>query len=154
MPKTEADAEVSQLFGQLYLHLHPRRGASEYRPNRASLALLRHLAVSGPLTVAEACKHFGRSQAATSETLSRLMTRGLVARHEDERDRRRHLVWLTEEGRRVVSDESQPLDRGLVAAVLGRMNESKRQQLLAGLRSFADAALQHAQSYRKEHQDE
>ncbi len=152
---TDATAiDVSQLFGQLYLHLHPRRAVDDYRPNRAALAVLRHLAMSGPLTVSDAGKHFGRSQAAISETFTRLIKRGLVERREDETDRRRHLVWLTANGRQLVSDESQPLDHHLVAAVLARMSPTQRENLIQGLTDFAAAAAAHATEHRKEHHHE
>ncbi len=154
MSMGEVATDVSQLFGQLYLHLHPRRSAQEYRPNRAALGVLRHLALSGPLTVSEAGKHFGRSQSAISETLSRLVKRGLVERREDERDRRRHLMWLTREGRQLVSDESEPLDRALVSDVLARMTATQRTALVASLRNFAEVATAHAQQHRKEHHDD
>lgn len=82
--------KLTRLFGRIYLHLHPRRGPGEYRPSGESLAILRHLAVSGPLSISEAAAHFDRSQAATSELVERLIRRGLVARQPAPRDRRRH----------------------------------------------------------------
>jgi DNA-binding MarR family transcriptional regulator len=142
--ETQAE-EVAELYRGLYQYLYRRRDPQAYRPSGETLAVLHHLAATGPLTIAEAASHFDRSQAATSELIARLMRRGLLDRWPDERDRRRHLVWLTEEGRVVLRDETQVLSHRLLGAVLRRLDENERSQIVAGMRALFEAAKAYAQ---------
>lgn len=152
LPDMERDpaTELTQLFGQLYLHLHPRRDPGEYRPSRESLAVLRHLAMSGPLAVTEAAKHFRRSQAAMSELLDRLIKRDLLAKLPDERDRRRHVVWLTETGQQLVASESEPLDRDRVSRLLDQISQDDRDRVLSAFRLLAEVVLDQATTERRD----
>ena len=63
------------------------------------LAVLLLLEEKGELTIKRVAELLGRSVSATSRLLEQLVVRGLVSRHEDERDRRAKLVALTEPGR-------------------------------------------------------
>jgi|GEM_PF-246028 len=63
---------IAQLHPQVYHRLHYRWRKAEYRPSTESLAMLNHLAISGPLTVTEAAQHFDRAQSAMSELIDRL----------------------------------------------------------------------------------
>ena len=146
--------EFTHLFGQLYLHLHPRTPKTGYRPSRESMAVLRHLAVAGPVTVQTAARHFERSQSAMSEMLQRLMARGLVSRRPGDSDRRLHFVWLTEEGRRLVSAHSQPLDETQVRRALARLEPDTRRELIRLVRRVASITLELAEQDRKERQND
>ncbi len=96
---TRDDAlRFSELFSALYRHFHRRDPVAGWQPSPEALGLLEHLSQSGPLTVGEAARHFARSQAATSELISRLEARGVLERSPDARDARRSLVWLSERG--------------------------------------------------------
>ncbi len=65
----------------------------------AQLAALLVLEDEDELTIKRVAELLGRSVSATSRLLDQLVVRGLVSRHEDERDRRAKLVALTEPGR-------------------------------------------------------
>ncbi len=65
-------------------------------PQLAALLLLEE---EGELTIKRVAELLGRSVSATSRLLDQLVVRGLVSRHEDERDRRAKLVALTEPGK-------------------------------------------------------
>jgi DNA-binding MarR family transcriptional regulator len=65
-------------------------------PQLAALLLLEE---EGELTIKRVAELLKRSVSATSRLLDQLVVRGLVSRHEDERDRRAKLVALTEPGR-------------------------------------------------------
>ncbi len=142
--------EFVTLFSDVFMHLHRRREATTYAPSRESLAVLRHLATAGPLTVQEASRHFGRSQAAMSEMIDRLIKRDLLARQIDDRDRRRHIVWLTEAGQRCVVQESQPLDSERLAEALADMTATERTALLDGFRRLAEVVRARAQRHRRQ----
>lgn len=137
--RTTAD-DFTSLFTEIYLYFHSRRPSGEYRPTPESLAVLQHLAATGPLTMSEAAAHFDRSGAAMSEMVDRLIKRGLLERMPDERDRRRHLVWLTAEGQRVMKAESRPLDTDRLSAVLEGFTEEQRGALIAAMNQLAVAA--------------
>ncbi|MEM9189854.1 MAG: MarR family transcriptional regulator [Myxococcota bacterium] len=141
--------EFTHLFGQLYMHLHPRQEKGAFRPSRESMGVLRHLAMSGPLTVKEASLHFHRSQSAMSEMVERLMARGLLARKVDPEDRRRHLVWLTEEGRRTVVQHSQPLSEALVQRAFEQLSTEEREELLRTMRRLHEVVADIARNERK-----
>ena len=104
--------------------------------SRESAAVLGHLSISGPVRVTEAARHFGRSQAAMSEMFERLISRGFLARQPDPRDRRSHLIWLTELGREAVRRENEPLEREAVARVFSELAPETIEPLLLGLREL------------------
>ena len=145
-----ATEQFLHAFSEMYLLFYRRRDPRAYRPSAESLAVLEHLAATGPLTVTEAARHFDRSQAAMSEILQRLLDRKVLAAIQDERDRRRHLIWLTEQGRALLARERQVLSSRLVARAMGCMSERDRARLLAGLGALLQAAERARRSETKE----
>src|SRR5215470_7513700 len=104
----EAARAFAALFPEVYLRYHVRDRERGLTPQMA--AVLRHLAMAGPLTVTEAARHFGRAQSVASGILAGLERKGLVERIRDRRDRRRTLVWLTDAGHDAVAREHRVLD--------------------------------------------
>ena len=88
----------------------------------------------------EAATHFSRSQSTMSELLERLEKRGLLQRIADERDRRRHLVWLTETGMSLLAAEQEVLSVPLLDAALGRLNPAQKSALFNGMKALVEAA--------------
>jgi DNA-binding MarR family transcriptional regulator len=131
---------LQRLFPAIYLRLHTRRDKQGHRPPDQSLAVLQHLALSGPLTVGEAARHFGRAQSAVSELVDRLESDGLVARLRDTRDKRRVLVWLTDAGQALLAKERQVLSPELAGAAVARMKPAARRALVAGMEALVAAA--------------
>jgi DNA-binding MarR family transcriptional regulator len=135
-----AAREVAELYQECYLRLYQRVDPRAWRASEEAAMMLRHLAATGPLTVTEAARHFDRSQASVSELVARLIRRGLLARMVDERDRRRHLVWLTDSGHRFLRSTTQVLSHELLAAALARTTATDRERLIAGLRALREAS--------------
>ena len=108
--------ELGRLFPAVYLRLHARLPKRGHRPPADAMAVLQHLAISGPLTVGEAARHFDRAQSVASELIDRLTREGLVARIRDERDRRRVLVWLTQAGQDRLERDREVLSAELCRA--------------------------------------
>ncbi|HWA84464.1 MAG TPA: MarR family transcriptional regulator [Fimbriimonadaceae bacterium] len=129
-----------EAFQGVYLRYHVRRPPEAYSPTPESLAVLRHLAQTGPILVSEACAHFSRSQAAMSDIFKRLEKRGLVERMEDSRDRRKTLTWLTEAGQAILMEAEQALSPERIGKALVRLSEDERRGLIEGLRKLAEAA--------------
>jgi DNA-binding MarR family transcriptional regulator len=112
-----------------------RQVAGEVTPRMVTV--LRHLAVTGPMTVGEQAEHLGLSPAAMSELTDRLEQRRLVERMRDDVDRRRVFVWLTEQGRDHLAGLPEP-DDPLVRAVAS-MDPVDRRHLVEGLRALLAA---------------
>lgn len=139
MDAERAAWEFAELYRELYLRLYQRIDPRAWRPSQEALLVLQHLASTGPLTVSEAARHFDRSQASVSELVARLIRRGLLARMTDERDRRRHLVWLTDAGHALLREQIQVLAPQLLAAALSRMDRDERDRLIEGMRVLLTA---------------
>ncbi len=150
MDATETAKTFAELYSAIYWHAYRRRDPREQRPSGEALAMLQHLRDSGPLTVTEAARHFDRSQAAISERIERMLERGLVERIQDERDRRRHFVWLTEAGEKLLRVELEILSGELLVRAARRMQATDRAALIQGMRALSEAAREVAQQHRKE----
>jgi DNA-binding MarR family transcriptional regulator len=137
---TGAADELCELFPALYLRFCRRREPGETRITPQMDAVLLHLAMSGPLTVGEMGAHFARAQSVVSEIVNGLEKKGLLERMRDERDRRRTLVWLTDEARELLERRRQVLDAGRVARAMERLTRSQREALLAALRALVGDA--------------
>ena len=134
-PATDA-ARFLELYSAIHERFYRRVRPSSYRPSLESLAILRHLAAVGPLTIGEAADHFSRSQAATSEIVTRLEHRGLVERVPDHRDRRRTLVWLSPEGVQTVQRAANALSERTIAEAFDQIEPDERARLLHGMQAL------------------
>lgn len=72
-------------------------------------------------------------------TVDRLVTAGLATRQENPDNRREVLLGLSDDGHRIVRDVTSTR-REEIAAILGRMSDRKRAELVAAFRAFAEAA--------------
>ena len=138
MDSDEAARAFARQFPAAYRRFCRQLSPTQYRPTAESLAILRHLADTGPLTVTEAARHMGRSQPAMSELLQRLVHRDLLARMTDERDRRRTLIWLTPTGQAVLEEAGRVLSEELLAAALRQMSPRQRQELIRSMQALLD----------------
>ncbi|MGC4119452.1 MAG: MarR family winged helix-turn-helix transcriptional regulator [Myxococcales bacterium] len=139
MKRDDLVQEFGWLYPEIYRHLHARPGRAP-RMTPQGQAVLHHLAHSGPLTVTEAARHFGKAQSVVSEIVDGLCARGFVERLRDERDRRRTLVWLTPEGQAAIAQQFEVLDRERLAEALARLSEAQRKALFEGMRALAKAS--------------
>jgi DNA-binding MarR family transcriptional regulator len=78
----ERAREFAELFRAVYLTFHRRDAPRSQLPN-ASMAVLEHLALAGPLTIGEAAAHLRRAQSVVSEIVSHLQGQGLLERESD-----------------------------------------------------------------------
>lgn len=72
-------------------------------------------------------------------TVDRLVAAGLATRQENPENRREVLLGLTDDGGRIVRDVTSTR-RKEIAAILERMSDRKRAELVAAFRAFAVAA--------------
>jgi DNA-binding MarR family transcriptional regulator len=138
----DSAALFCELFPAVYLRFcrrhDPKTPRTRLTPQQD--AVLHHLAMSGPLTVGEMARHFARAQSVVSEIIRGLEDKGLLERMKDTRDRRRALVWLTDEARDVLTRRSQVLDPDRVAAAMRALPPAQREALVSALRALVDAS--------------
>jgi DNA-binding MarR family transcriptional regulator len=139
-PRKTAE-EFAELFGAIFLRFH-RRGPKRSVWTPQGWAVLHHLEMAGPLTVTEAARHMDRAQSVMSEIIEGLARKGLLARMRDARDRRRTLVWLTDDGRAALASERQVLCLDRLAEACGRLGGNVRADLLRTLRALVEASAQ------------
>jgi DNA-binding MarR family transcriptional regulator len=105
----------------------------------AQLATLYLLEGRGEHSVKQIADMIGRSLSATSRLLDQLAKRGLVSRHEDERDRRAKRVVLTERGRTLLRD----VERGRAdaqLAIMAYLSDDEREIVHHAMTLLAQAA--------------
>jgi DNA-binding MarR family transcriptional regulator len=138
----DAAAAFCELFPAVYLrfcHRH-QRGKTPTRLTPQQDAALHHLAMSGPLTIGEMARHFARAQSVVSEIVDGLEDKGLLERMRDARDRRRTLVWLTDEAREVLARRAQVLDPARVARAMRALPIAQRKALIDAMRALVRAS--------------
>jgi len=135
----QTGAAFAELYGEVFLRFH-RHGPKRSVWTPQGWAVLHHLEMAGPLTVTEAARHMDRAQSVMSEIIDGLERKGLLARMRDARDRRRTLVWLTDEGRAAMAEERQILCAERLRSAFARLPEATRAGLLANLRALVAAA--------------
>jgi DNA-binding MarR family transcriptional regulator len=133
-PKHAAQRFV-ELFGQVFLRFH-RRGPKRSLWTPQGWAVLQHLEMAGPLTVGEAAKHMDRAQSVMSEIINGLERKRLLARMRDARDRRRTLVWLTDEGRAAMAKEREVLCGESLERAFAALGETARANLLQSIEAL------------------
>jgi len=136
---TDRAGEFEQLFRAVYLTFHRRDAPRSQLPN-ASLAVLEHLAMTGPLTIGEAATHLRRAQSVVSEIVSHLERQGLLERESDPADRRRTLIWLTQAGQTTLHRQREVLSDELLTSALGRLPTDQVDGMLAALRALIQSA--------------
>jgi DNA-binding MarR family transcriptional regulator len=132
-------AAYAELFPAVYLGFH-RRDGKHRELSGASRGVLLHLASAGPLTVGDCAKHLERAQSVVSEIVDQLESHGLLARVRDEADRRRTLVWLTDEGRARLVEEQEVLSKSALERAMARLTLEEREHLVLGTRALVRAA--------------
>jgi DNA-binding MarR family transcriptional regulator len=138
----DAASAFCELFPAVYLAFcrrHDERSKSA-RLTPQQDAVLQHLAFSGPLTVGEMSRHFARAQSVVSEIVDGLENKGLLERMRDARDRRRTLVWLTDEAQEVLQRRNEVLDPTRVGRAMESLAPERREILIDGLRALVRAA--------------
>jgi DNA-binding MarR family transcriptional regulator len=136
---SEAAQSYLRLFPNVYLKFH-RRDAKHSEMSGASRGVLMHLAQGGPLTVGECAEHLQRAQSVVSEIIEQLEKNGLLARVRDETDRRRTLVWLTDQGRARLIADQEVLSGEALERALDKMKPELRVMLIEGTSALVQAA--------------
>ena len=130
--------QFGELFPAVYLRFHRRDGKRRELPT-ASRSVLHHLTLTGPLTIGEMAKHLGRAQSVVSEIVDHLERDGLLERMRDPADKRRTLVWLSDQGLSLLDREREVLSGELLTRAMTRMKPADRLSLLRGMHALIAA---------------
>jgi DNA-binding MarR family transcriptional regulator len=140
-------------FRAVYLTFHRRDGPQSQLAG-ASRAVLEHLAMAGPLTVGEAAAHLSRAQSVVSEIVSHLEDQGLLERESDPADRRRTMIWLTQDGHDALRRDREVLGLDLLASAFARMGADEADALIAGMQALVDTAARQDTKHRGDSHDD
>lgn len=140
-----ADVEtVLECYPQIYFACHRRHVRDEQTQAVLSAhqaSILDHLDELDGTSLVELAKHMGVTPSTMSLTIDRLERGGYVTRERSKEDKRRVDLRLTPSGVRI-KRQKKVLEPELVAAVLDRLDETKRRQALRGLELLAEAAVE------------
>jgi DNA-binding MarR family transcriptional regulator len=128
--------EFEELFRATYRAAVRRVRDKRDRLSPETVALLDHLAATGPLTAGELAKHIDRAPSTLSEMVDHLVDKGLLTRDRDPADARRSLIWLTVEGQGALLDARTVLDPALLAAAAAGLTADQRKALIETLRAL------------------
>jgi DNA-binding MarR family transcriptional regulator len=122
--------------------------SSDFDISAIQFATLFLLAGEGELTIKRVAELLGRSLSATSRMLDQLVTRGLISRYEDERDRRTKRVSLSENGREFVRALEQKRAEAQIA-VMAHLTPDEREIVEQAMQLLATAARRHTHEHTK-----
>ena len=123
-------------------------GSSNFDISAIQLATLFLLAGEDELTIKRVAELIGRSVSAASRMLDQLVTRGLISRNEDERDRRTKRVSLSESGRTFVQAIEQKRAEAQIV-VMAYLPPEERVIVEQAMQLLAIAARRHADEHAR-----
>jgi DNA-binding MarR family transcriptional regulator len=141
-------ASIQRFYPRIYLacHVdHVRATSNRERLSSRDSSVLSHLERATGERPARLARHLRVRPSSLTPILARLEKLGLVERQRDAGDRRRHLLFLTADGERVLSRTSV-LDPQRLRELGRRMSADERRRAAEGLQILADAARRPARS--------
>lgn len=102
-----------------------------------TIAILNHMANIGPSTLSELCIHLDRAPSTISEIIKHLEQKGFIERQNDETDKRRQFLWLSDYGFEALKQENNVLDENVIANAFGKMKSEDAETLLLLLEKFS-----------------
>lgn len=130
----KSNIAFAQAFETLYRDFYAlamrrvRDKRRRYSPS--SIGFLNHLAITGPMTLAELTIHFDRAPSTLSEMVAHLEDKGLVEKQKDPSDGRRSLIWLTQAGQTALSEAQTVLDIYQLASASAKLDPQDQEKLL------------------------
>lgn len=137
---------IQQYFPQIYMacHVQHERGKSNtHHLSSRDATLLAHLSAEQYTSPSRLAKHLMVSQATISEAVANLMDLEFIHAQADDYDGRRLKLKLTTKGKQALG-HSSVLDSDKLEQLLRSLTEAEKQQVLAGMRLLAQAAIKAA----------
>jgi Transcriptional regulators len=136
MNSIDFPGQFESMFRQIYGLAARRLKNAHENLTVETIALLEHLAVTGPVTVGELTRHLDRAASTISEMIEPLIVKGLVERERDPADGRRSLLWLTPEGQAARVRAQSVLDNACLQLAADQLSAQDRALLLELLEKF------------------
>lgn len=132
--------EYAKEFNLLYKQIF-EKSARRIRDKREmlsneSIAILNHMANMGPSSLGELCNHLDRAPSTLSEIIKHLEQKGFVERQEDENDKRRQFIWLSNKGFDALNKENNVLDEFIIANAIGKLSDGEAKNLIQTLKKL------------------
>lgn len=102
-----------------------------------TIAILNHMANIGPSTLSELCIHLDRAPSTISEIIKHLEQKGFIERQNDETDKRRQFLWLSDCGFEALKQENNVLDENIIKNAFDKMKGKDAETLLLLLEKFS-----------------
>ena len=115
-----------------------RRALRPLNMGAQQFIVLKQLQVFGSCSQGELADALGIDYSNLAGVTQQLYERGLIERHRDPADRRRYVVQLTADGRRLLADADHAIMEG-EEGMLSTLEEGERTQLWELLRRMADS---------------
>ena len=80
--------------------------------------------------------HLDRAQSVVSDIVTGLEAKGLLARQKDPANRRRALVWLSDDGLALLAEDRRVLSAQLLGGAVAAMTPADRAALLRGIQAL------------------
>ncbi|HEU4635926.1 MAG TPA: MarR family transcriptional regulator [Edaphobacter sp.] len=143
-PQTEPDLSAIHLWLLLWkasraVEANSTRSIARFDMGTTDFGILEALLHKGPLSVTHLRQKVLLTSGSMTTAVDRLEARGLVARHDDVKDRRARIIRLTPEGQRLIECAFADHREQMEAALAGFSNDD-RAQLLPLLRRLGRVA--------------
>lgn len=123
--------EFNLLYKQIFEKSARRIRDKREMLSNETIAILNHMANLGPSSLGELCNHLDRAPSTLSEIIKHLEQKGFVERQEDENDKRRQFIWLSNKGFEALNNENNVLDEGIIADAFENLTDEEAQTLIA-----------------------
>ena len=111
--------------------------AKRYRITSPQLLCLRQIVLDGTTTLSQLCKRVHLSPSTVCGILERLRAKGLINSERTAADRRKVLIWATEEAKALAASAPSLLQHGL-AERLAELPEEEQQAITAALERIVE----------------
>lgn len=141
-PSTDRAAEIVEALAPLLAH-HRHRWAARCQAHGLSIVgfqVLALLEMHGGMPMTRLADELGVALPNATGIVGRLVERGIVARADDATDRRRVLVTLTDEGRRLIG-EMEASRRERMSRLFSVMTDEQQRRLLQAVKDLRAAAM-------------
>ena len=139
MDDAEFATRFEAMFRETYLRAVRRVSDKRERLTPETIALLDHLAMSGPLTPGELAKHLNRAPSTLTEMLDHLFEQKLLERDRDPRDGRKSLIWLSDAGQIARTEARQVLDSAIISRAADALTPDERAALFGSFQKLVMA---------------
>ncbi|MHB8136045.1 MAG: MarR family winged helix-turn-helix transcriptional regulator [Anaerolineaceae bacterium] len=137
--------EFAGIFSRLSV-LQMKKIMDENSLSNSQIISLMHMNRQGPCGISQIASQLGKTDAASSQMVQRLVEMGLVERAESLQDRRAKQISLTVKGKKLV-DQMVENRRGLIEAIVDNLPLEKREATIEAITLLVGSAREYEKSH-------